>query len=71
MYCGGRGYTGVTVINEIIPFTKEIKHLIVKNASEIEIREQANKDKWKTMVEDGYAKSVAGICDIEDVIKRL
>jgi type II secretion system protein E len=70
-FCGGKGYQSVTVINEIIPFNKEIKKMVIDGASEIAIRDAADEQKWKTMVIDGFTKSVEGLCDINDVIKRI
>ena len=70
-FCGGKGYQSVTVINEIIPFNKEIKKMVIEGASEIAIRDTADDQKWKTMVIDGFIKSVEGLCDINDVIKRI
>lgn len=70
-YCGGKGYQSVTVINEIIPFNKEIKKMVIDGASEIAIRDEADKQGWKTMVTDGFIKSVDGLCDINDVIRHI
>ena len=70
-YCNGKGYIGAVVINEIIPFNKELRQIIVNNGSEIEIRNKADEGEFKTMLEDGIEKSIVGTCDINDVLRAL
>lgn len=70
-YCNGKGYIGAVVINEIIPFNRELRQIIVNNGSEIEIRNKADEGEFKTMLEDGIEKSIVGTCDINDVLRAL
>lgn len=71
-FCSGRGYIGRVTINEIIPFNKEMKRLILSGVtSELEIRELANKQGYLSLLQDGVAKSSKGICDINDMMSAL
>lgn len=70
-YCNGKGYIGAVVINEIIPFNKELRQIIIDDGSELEIRNKADEGEYYTMLEDGISKSAAGICDINDVVRAL
>ena len=45
--------------------------MVIDGASEIAIRDEADKQGWKTMVTDGFIKSVDGLCDINDVIRHI
>jgi hypothetical protein len=39
--CDGTGYRGRTAVYEILPFTQQIRDLVVASASETDIRQQA------------------------------
>lgn len=67
-FCNHLGHVGIVAVNEIIPFTKEIRQAIIEGKSELVIRELASKKGFKTLLEDGIRKSSDGLCDIDEVI---
>lgn len=65
------GYKGRIGIFEVLPVTKKIKEMIIKQASSEEIQEQAQKEGMITMVEDGFIKAAQGITSIEEVLRVI
>ncbi len=65
------GYRGRIGIFEVLPITKSIRELIVKQATADEIQEQAKKEGMRTMVEDGFVKAAQGITSIEEVLRVI
>lgn len=80
-FCGGRGYVGVVAINEVIPANEEIKRIIIDNGTDFDVRREADKQGYHTMLEDGLAKAAApqqnadlgkqGIISVDDLLKVL
>jgi type II secretory ATPase GspE/PulE/Tfp pilus assembly ATPase PilB-like protein len=68
--CNGTGYKGRTSIYEIIQMTKELKELVLKNPSSIEIWKIAREQGVRSMFEDGVEKVLQGITSIEE-LKRV
>ena len=66
--CNGTGYSGRMGIFEMINVTKEIKKLILRNTSTIEIQEQAEKEGMHTLRASGIQAVLAGETTIEQVI---
>jgi len=65
------GYKGRIGIFEVLPVTKTIKDLIVKQATSDQIQAQAQKEGMRTMIEDGFIKAVQGITSIEEVLRVI
>ena len=65
------GYSGRIGIFEVLPITATIKELIVQEAISDKIREQAQKEGMRTMVEDGFVKAAQGITSIEEVLRVI
>jgi len=63
------GYKGRIGIYEVLPITESIKELIIKNATDSQIQEQAKKEGMRTMIEDGFVKAAQGITSIEEVLR--
>ena len=51
--------------------TETIKELIVKRATSDQIQEQAEREKMRTMVEDGFVKAAQGVTTIEEVLRVM
>lgn len=66
--CNGTGYSGRMGIFEMINVTKDIKKLILRNTSTIEIQEQAEKEGMHTLRASGIQAVLAGETTIEQVI---
>jgi len=63
------GYQGRIGIFEVLKVTETIKELIVKRATTDQIRAQAQKERMRTMVEDGFVKAAQGMTSIEEVLR--
>ena len=66
--CNGTGFFGRTGIFELLEVSKEIRKLILKNASTIEIQEQAEREGMKTLRRAGIEMALRGDTTIEQVI---
>jgi len=67
--CSMTGYKGREMLNEILTVSKDIARMIALKSSESEILEQANKEGFVTMFEDGIRKAAKGITTIEEVFR--
>ncbi len=68
--CSGSGYKGRIALTEVMPISPEIRELILKGASNVEIAEQAKKDGMKTLRDDAMAKMKAGLTTLEEVLRE-
>ena len=68
-HCHGVGYSGRTVIHEILPVDNAIRTLVLKRASDGEIEERARASGMLTLGECGRAKAAAGETTIEEVAR--
>jgi len=65
------GYKGRIGIYEVLPVTETIKEMIVKEATSDQIQDQAQKERMRTMIEDGFIKAAQGITSIEEVLRVI
>ena len=63
------GYKGRLGIYEILVVSEEIKILINKGATSLEIQKNAQENGMDTMVEDGFIKAAMGLTSIEEVLR--
>ena len=66
--CNGTGFSGRIAIFEMLEVSKEIRKLILKGASTIDIQEQAEKDGMKTLRKAGLELAINGTTTIEQII---
>lgn len=66
--CNGTGFSGRIGIFELLAVSKEIRKLILRNASTIEIQEQAELEGMKTLRRAGIEMALRGDTTIEQVI---
>jgi type IV pilus assembly protein PilB len=66
--CNGTGFSGRIGIFELLVITKEIRKLILKNASTIEIQAHAESEGMKTLRQAGIEMALRGDTTIEQVI---
>ncbi|MBN1576471.1 MAG: Flp pilus assembly complex ATPase component TadA [Chitinispirillaceae bacterium] len=66
--CNGTGFYGRTGIFELLEISKEIRKMILKNASTIELQEQAEREGMKTLRQAGIEMALRGDTTIEQVI---
>lgn len=70
-YCNQTGYFERIGIFETLIITDEIKELIVKGGSPIEIREAAIKQGYKPLLVDGIHKVIDGTTSLEELNNKL
>lgn len=66
--CNG-GYKGRIGVYEVMEVTDEIRELILKNASDVEIRRVAIKNGMQTLRKSALRKMLAGITTVEEVLR--
>lgn len=69
--CNNIGYYGRIGVFEVLNISDEIKELIVKGASTIEIRNKALEQDYKPLVIDGIHKVLDGYTTLEELNKQL
>ena len=68
--CGFTGYSGRTMICEILKITETISHMISINMNKYEISRRAEEDgEFEPMIIDGIAKALRGITTLEEVMR--
>lgn len=67
--CRQTGFSGRTGIYEIIVVTDQIRPLIISRASSSEIKAEALRQGMHTLREDGWAKALAGVTTVEEVLR--
>ncbi len=67
--CGGSGYKGRLVINEILVPNEEMRSAILLRASAYELKQIAKKYNMITMLEDGIKKASLGLTSLEEVLR--
>ena len=65
------GYQGRIGIFEVLPITETIKEIIVKKSIGGALQKQAQKEKMRTMIEDGFIKAAQGITSIEEILRVI
>ena len=67
--CGGLGYMGRVGIFEVLPASEKITKLILEQASEQQIEDEAIVEGMITMKQDGYLKVLQGETTMEEVLR--
>ena len=67
--CNNLGYKGRMGIYEVIHINDQMKELILKSSSMLDLKTQAIKDGTITMIQDGLLKALEGITDVEEVFR--
>ena len=70
-YCNNIGYYDRIGIFEILSLEDEIKELVIKNASSIEIRNMAIQYGYRPLIVDGINKVIEGQTDLNEINKKL
>ncbi len=70
MRCGFSGYSGRTMISEILRISETISHLISINMNKYEIARKAEEsDGFEPMLIDGIKKALNGVTTLEEVLR--
>jgi type IV pilus assembly protein PilB len=67
--CFNMGYSGRTGIAEVLLLTAPIRGLILAQAQEHVIKQQAHREGMRTLREDGLAAALRGLTTIEEVLR--
>ena len=70
-YCNGTGFYERIGIFELLNISDEIKELIVKGASSMDIRKKAIEEGYRPLVVDGIKKVLNGTTTLEELNKKL
>jgi type IV pilus assembly protein PilB len=66
--CGGKGYKGRVGIYQVMPITEDIRKIILRSGTDIEIAEEAKRNGVMSLREAGLQKVKLGITSLEEVI---
>lgn len=69
--CSGTGYRGRLAIHELFVMTEEIRSLVARNVSILEIERGARERGFKPMRHDGLKKVVRGLTTIDEIERVL
>ncbi|MFN3813731.1 MAG: GspE/PulE family protein [Aquificaceae bacterium] len=67
--CNRTGYSGRTVIGEVLNVGENIRGLVVKRSDANKIKDQAMKDGMIPLLRDGLLKAVDGITTFEEILR--
>ena len=70
-HCNNTGYYDRIGVFEVLDLDDEIKELIVKGASSIEIRNKALEKNYRPLAVDGIKKVLMGITTLEELNNKL
>ena len=69
--CNNTGYYERIGIFEVLPIIDELKEIIVKGGSSLEIREVALKEGYKPLIVDGIQKVINGVTTLQEIDRKL
>ena len=67
--CNNTGYLGREMISEVLPISDTLSRMIAANASKEKLTEQAMKEGFITMFEDGVKKALTGETTVEEIFR--
>ena len=67
--CGGTGFSGRTVISELMVMSEELRRLAMRRVSADEIRDLALAQGMVTLHANGVAKAAAGVTTLDEVLR--
>ena len=70
-HCNNTGYYDRIGLFEVLDFTEDIKELIMKGASSIEVKKKALEESYNPLIIDGINKVLKGSTTIEELNKKL
>ncbi|ATB69575.1 twitching motility protein PilT [Sulfurospirillum diekertiae] len=67
--CSQTGYLGREMISEILPISEKISSIIAQGGSKSDIKEQAIKEGFVDMFQDGITRAAHGITTLDEIIR--
>jgi general secretion pathway protein E len=69
--CNHLGYSGMTVVAELLIITDEIRPLILRKADAASVKKTAIKDGMKSLRQDALEKVFRGITSVEEMVRAV
>ena len=69
--CNYMGYTGMTVVAELMVMTDDIRPLILKKADASTVKKMAMKNGMKSLRQDALEKVFKGITSVEEMVRAI
>jgi len=66
-HCNGTGYKGRVGIYQVLPITDEMRQLIMRNGTALDIADQARREGVRDLRQSGLIKVKAGITSLEEI----
>ena len=66
-HCKGTGYKGRVGIYQVLPITDEMRQLIMRNGTALDIAEQAQKEGVRDLRQSGLLKVKTGVTSLEEI----
>ena len=67
--CAGSGYSGRTVVHELLLVDDDIRQIVVKALDSTTLKKKAIERGMRTLREDGIAKVTQGITTIQELLR--
>lgn len=67
--CNNEGYRGRIGIYETFEITEKVSDLILRRASDTELKKEALNQNMLTMLEDGFIKALKGVTTVEEILR--
>ena len=69
--CNYKGYSGMTVVSELLMITDAVRPMVLKRADSSSIKKVALKEGMITLRQDALSKVFKGITSIEEMIRAI
>jgi type IV pilus assembly protein PilB len=67
--CNGTGFRGRVALYEVMPIKEDIKELILRGGSAIDVKREAVRLGMKTLRQSGLSKLEEGVTTLEEVLR--
>jgi type IV pilus assembly protein PilB len=67
--CNDKGYRGRIALYEVMPFTEDLKELVLQGASTAELKGGAIRAGMRTLRMSGIQKCIEGVTTTEEVVR--
>ncbi|MBI5409848.1 MAG: type IV-A pilus assembly ATPase PilB [Nitrospirae bacterium] len=67
--CNGTGYKGRIALYEVMPLKEELKEMIIKEASALELKKAAVRNGMRTLRMSGLTKLKEGVTTVEEILR--
>ncbi len=67
--CGDKGYRGRIALYEVMPFTEDLKELVLQGASTAELKSAAIRSGMRSLRMSGIQKCIEGVTTTEEIVR--